>query len=89
MTISVIFYYTEAFEAVTPDIKGHIQHLIDCANGTFLLSGIAVLFKIHCMLKIDMREAPNSNDRIKEFRDSQGETILDVLLISYYLAKIR
>ena len=73
-TISIIFYYTEAFEAVTPDPGAVIQHLLDCANGALLLSTIPVFLKIHCMLRTDLREAPNSSDRIREFRESQGET---------------
>ena len=72
--ISIIFYYTEAFEAVTPDLTGHIQHLVDCANGAFLISRIPVFLKIHCMLRTNVREAPNSSDRIREFKESQGET---------------
>ena len=30
--VSVIFYYTQEFEAITPDIKGHLEHLIENTN---------------------------------------------------------
>ena len=73
-TISIIFYYTEAFEAVTPDPEAVIQHLLDCTNGALLLSRIPVFLKLHCILRTDLREAPNSNDRLREFRESQGAT---------------
>ena len=74
MTVSVIFYFTEAFEMVTPDIKGHIANVIANANIAFLKSGIPVKLSMHCMVKTDLREAPDSTDRIREFKDIQGET---------------
>ena len=72
MTVSVIFYFTEEFEAITPDIKGHVEGLIDNTNIAFLRSGIPVRLAMHCMLKAEIREAPDSTDRIREFKESQG-----------------
>ena len=70
--VSVIFYYTQEFEAVTPDIKGHLEHLIENTNIIFLKSGIPMRLSIHCMLRTKLREAPDSNDRIREFKERQG-----------------
>ena len=73
VTISVIFYYTKEFEAVTPDIKGHVDHLVEMTNIAFLRSGIPVQLAIHCLLQAQIGEAPESTDRIREFKQSQGE----------------
>ena len=73
MTVSVIFYFTEEFEKVTPDITGHVENVVANANIAFLKSEIPVKLSIKCMLKTNLREAPDSTDRILEFRDSRGE----------------
>ena len=73
VSVSIIFYYTQEFEAVTPDIKGHLEHLIENTNIIFLKSGIPMRLSIHCMLKTKLREAPDSADRIREFKESQGD----------------
>ena len=75
MTVSVIFYYTKQFEAVTPDIRGHIEGLVENTNIAFLRSRIPVRLAIHCLLQAQVGEAPDSTDRIKEFRQSQGKQI--------------
>ena len=72
VTVSVIFYYTEEFEAITPDIKGHVEHLIANTNIIFLKSAIPLRLSIHCIIRSKLREAPDSADRIKEFKNSQG-----------------
>ena len=71
--VSVIFYYTQEFEAITPDIKGHLEHMIENTNIIFLKSRIPMRLSIHCMLNTKLREAPDSADRIREFKESQGE----------------
>ena len=76
VTVSVIFYFTEEFEAITPDIKGHVEGLIDNTNIAFLRSGIPVRLAMHCMLKSEIREAPDSTERIREFKESQGKKTL-------------
>ena len=73
VTVSVIFYYTQEFEAITPDIKGHVQHLIANTNIIFLKSGILLKLSIHCMLRTKLEEAQVSAERIREFKESQGE----------------
>ena len=73
VSVSIIFYYTQEFEAVTPDIKGHLEHLIENTNIIFLKSGIPMRLSIHCMLRTKLREAPDSADRIREFKESQGD----------------
>ena len=74
VTVSVIFYFTEEFEATTPDIEGHIAHLIANTNIIFLKSGIPLRLSVHCMVKTKLREAPDSSDRIRKFKESQGES---------------
>ena len=74
VTVSVIFYFTEEFEATTPDIEGHIEHLIANTNIIFLKSGIPLRLSVHCMVKTKLREAPDSSDRIRKFKESQGES---------------
>ena len=73
VTVSVIFYYTQEFEAITPDIKGHVQHLIANTNIIFLKSGILLKLSIHCMVRTNLEEAQVSAERIREFKESQGE----------------
>ena len=73
VSVSIIFYYTEAFEATTPDIKGHVEHLIADTNIIFLKSGIPLRLTVHCLLKTSLEEAPDSGDRIRELKESQGE----------------
>ena len=73
VSVSIIFYYTQEFEAITPDINGHLEHLIENTNIIFLKSGVPMRLSIHCMLKTKLREAPDSADRIREFKESQGD----------------
>ena len=73
VTVSVIFYFTEAFAKVTPDMNGHVKNVIANANIAFLKSGIPVKLSTKCMLKADMGEAPDSANRIREFKNIQGE----------------
>ena len=73
MTVSVIFYFTEAFKITTPDRKGHIENVIAQANIAFLKSEIPLKLSMKCMLETDLSEAPDSTDRIREFRESQGK----------------
>ena len=79
MTVSVIFYFTEEFEKVTPDITGHVENVVANANIAFLKSEIPVKLSIKCMLKTNLREAPDSTDRILEFRDSRGEIEINMI----------
>ena len=78
VTVSIIFYYTKEFEEITPDIKGHVEHLVANTNIAFLKSGIPLRLAIHCMLQTKLREAPDSGDRIREFKESQGEQNINV-----------
>ena len=39
--VTVIFYYTDLFESETPDIRGHIENLLENANLAYLNSKIA------------------------------------------------
>ena len=73
VTISVIFYYTKEFEAVTPDIRGYVEGLVENTNIAFLRSGIPLRLAIHCLLQAQIGEAPESSDRIREFKQSRGE----------------
>ena len=73
VTVSVIFYFTEAFKIITPDRKGHIENIIAQANIAFLKSEIPLKLSMKCMLETDLSEAPDSTDRIREFRESQGK----------------
>ena len=79
MTVSVIFYFTEAFKITTPDKKGHIENVIAQANIAFLKSEIPLKLSMKCMLETNLTEAPDSTDRIREFRDSRGEMDLNSL----------
>ena len=73
VTVSVIFYFTKEFEAVTPDIIGYVEGLVENTNIAFLRSGIPVRLAIHCLLQAQIGEAPDSSDRIREFKQSRGE----------------
>ena len=73
VTVSVIFYYTKEFEAITPDVKSHVEHLIANTNIIFLKSGIPLRLSSHCILRTKLGETPDSAERIREFKESQGK----------------
>ena len=73
VTVSVIFYFTKEFQAATPDIGGYVEGLIENTNIAMLRSGIPVQLAIHCLLQSQVGEAPDSTDRIKEFKQSRGK----------------
>ena len=79
MTVSVIFYFTKEFQAATFDVRGYVEGLIENTNIAFLRSKIPVQLAIHCLLQSQIREAPDSNDRIREFKLSQGKQDLDLI----------
>ena len=83
VAVSVIFYYTKEFEATTPDIKGHVEHLVANTNIIFMKSGIPLKLSIHCMIRTKLREAPDSIDRIKDFKESQGSSYHNYSLIYF------
>ena len=85
VTVSIIFYFTDAFEKVTPDMKGHVESVIANANIAFLKSGIPLKLSIKCMLNTDLTEAPDSTDRIREFRDSRGEKYIIIYLNAEFI----
>ena len=88
MTVSVIFYFTAEFQAVTPDIEGHIGGLIENTNVAFLRSNIPVQLAIHCIVKSPVGEAPDSAARIREFKQSRGEQNLNSISIMTYLVPV-
>ena len=88
MTVSVIFYFTVEFQAVTPDIEGHIGGLIENTNVAFLRSNIPVQLAIHCIVKSPVGEAPDSAARIREFKQSRGEQNLNSISIMTYLVPV-
>lgn len=73
-TVSIIFYYTDMFEAETPDIEGHIDDLVETTNVAFLNSDMPVRVEMHCMLKVPYPEDPSktSKERLDEWFASQG-----------------
>ena len=73
VTVSVIFYFTKEFQAATLDVRGYVEGLIENTNIAFLRSKIPVKLAIHCLLQSQIREAPDSRDRIREFKLSQGK----------------
>ena len=74
-TISVIFYYTDLFEEETPDIKGHIDNLIENTNFAYMNSKMPMQLEFHCMLKVPYPEIPqqDSKERLQQFKDVQSE----------------
>ena len=77
VTVSVIFYFTSEFQAATPDIRGYVEGLVENTNIALLRSGIPVRIAIHCLLQSPVGEAPDSTDRIREFKQSQGKQHLN------------
>ena len=45
VTFSVMFYYTQEFEAVTADIEGFVDQIIDITNEGYINSKIPVRVK--------------------------------------------
>ena len=79
--INSLIYFTSEFQAVTPDIEGHIGGLIENTNVAFLRSNIPVQLAIHCIVKSPVGEAPDSAARIREFKQSRGEQNLNSISI--------
>lgn len=75
VNISLIFYYTDLFERETPDIKGHIENLLENANLAYMNSKIPLELKYHCIVKVPYKEVPleNSKQRLRKFKDAKGE----------------
>ena len=73
VTVSVIFYFTQDFKAVTADVNGYVEGLIETTNIAFLRSRIPVRLAIHCIMQAEIGEAPDTTDRIREFKESQGK----------------
>ena len=73
--VTVIFYYTDLFERETPDIKGHIENLLENANLAYINSKIPLELKYHCIVKVPYKEVPleNSKQRLRKFKDAQRE----------------
>ena len=73
--VTVIFYYTDLFERETPDIKGHIENLLENANLAYMNSKIPLELKYHCIVKVPYKEVPleNSKQRLRKFKDAKGE----------------
>ena len=74
-TISVIFYYTDLFEEETPDIKGHIDAIIENANFAYMNSKMPVQLEFFCMLKVPFAEnrEQTSKERLAQFKEIQSE----------------
>ena len=73
MTVSVIFYFTQEFKAVTADVNGYVEGLIETTNIALLRSRIPVRLAVHCIMQAEIGEAPDTTDRIREFKESQGK----------------
>ena len=42
VTISIMFYYTDAFANITSDIVTYIDHVLDIANQGYINSGLPI-----------------------------------------------
>jgi len=73
VTISVIFYYTDLFEEETPDIKGHIDNIIETTNFAYMNSKMPMQLEFFCMLKVPYAEIPEqpSKERLAQFKEIQ------------------
>ena len=80
VNISLIFYYTDLFERETPDIKGHIENLLENANLAYLNSKIPLELRYHCILKVPFAEIPGqkSKERLRQFKDAQRELVNNI-----------
>ena len=54
VTISVMFYYTVEFAAVTSDIVTYIDHVLDIANQGYINSGLPILVKRQCIEQVGL-----------------------------------
>ena len=76
--ISIIFYYTEAFDRVTVDIEGHTDELVTVTNFALKNSQIPITFVKHCALPEPIPENILSEDlpsreRLDTWKAFQGE----------------
>ena len=87
-TISVIFYYTDLFEEETPDIKGHIDNIIETTNFAYMNSKMPLQLEFFCMLKVPFAEIPDqpSKERLAQFKEIQSEYIMTDMLTNFLIS---
>ena len=57
VTFSLMFYYTPEFEAITADIEGFVDQIIDITNEGFINSEIPVRVRAFCIEKANLSDS--------------------------------
>ena len=57
VTFSLMFYYTPEFEAITADIEGFVDQIIDITNEGFINSEIPVRVRTFCIEKANLSDS--------------------------------
>ena len=71
VSFSVMFYYTEEFEAITADIEGFINQIMDLTNEGFRKSNIPIQVELFCIEKATLTDAEADYD-LEAFRNMKG-----------------
>ena len=61
VTITVMIYYTEQFAAITADIPGFVEDVIDETNQGYINSDIPLRIRLHCIEKANIIESISSD----------------------------
>ena len=73
-TLSVQFYYTDEFAAVTSDPETNIQGLVDSANTVYSKSKVPLQMEAKCITRLStVRESGDAVGTLTAFRNSKGK----------------
>ena len=75
VTFSLMFYYTPEFEAVTADIEGFVDQIIDITNEGFINSEIPVRVKAFCIEKASLTDSTGTLGAFAEMKGSRIATL--------------
>ena len=64
VTISIMFYYTDAFANLTSDIVTYIDHVLDIANQGYINSGLPIT--VMCFTFPELLRADFSSTKMKK-----------------------
>lgn len=75
VTFSVMFYYTQEFEAGTADIEGFVDQIIDITNEGFINSKIPVRVRSFCIEKASLTDSTGDIEAFTRMKGSPVATL--------------
>ena len=72
VTMTVMFYYTKEYAAVTTNPEADINQLVANANAGYVNSGLPIKLEAFCIKQIQLTERADVIGMVEEFAVSQG-----------------